>query len=482
MERILHARGKMTRQRIAASSLTIFTVALGTFMSSFDINATNIALPLIQKSFKTSIGIVQWVVVAYLLTLCATQLTLGRVSDLYGRKKIYSLGFACFTVSSALCALSHSIAVLIVFRIIQALSAAMMTSTSSAIITSAVPPERRGKALSFTAIAVAIAAVVGPTLGGLLASTFGWQSIFLINIPIGILGTIFSVRFIATDTVVPGERFDFLGSSLIILALVFTLSPLDLISLKSISVVNAILLITCGIGFFVFFILHEKKSPHPILNIKLFSNRMFANSNFAATFFYTAEFMMIFLAPYYLQQQRALTPSMAGVLMFPMSLAMMTFAPISGSMSDKFGSRIISSVGMLVMAFATLSFSGFKADTPLYWIIVFFAIAGSGAGLFITPNNSAIMGSVTAEYRGVAGATLATMRTVGMVTGEALAAMLLSVNLAHGTTLFTSQGLTGPALQQSAFGYAMRITCIVSAVFTLLAMVFSLTRGKRQSI
>jgi EmrB/QacA subfamily drug resistance transporter len=468
-----------TKETSLFTKLTVFTVALGTFMSSFDINAANIALPMIQSSFHTSIAIVEWVVVAYLLTLCSTQLTIGRISDLCGPKKIYTAGFVSFTVSSILCGISWNITSLIVFRILEAISAAMMASTSSAIITNAVAPSSRGKALSFTAIAVAVASCAGPTLGGLLASRFGWNSIFFINIPIGILGTVFSLKFIQKDTAKLGVKFDLPGSALIILALVAILLPLDLLSLNTINVLTAILLLVAGLVLAAIFILHESRIDQPILNLALFKNHIFANSNFAASLFYTAEFMMVFLSPYYLQQQHLLTPSVAGMMMFPMALMMLVFAPIAGTLSDKFDSRLISSIGMAILAAAILGFGGFQANTPIALLIVMFAFVGIGAGLFNTPNNSAVMGSVSTAHRGIAGATLGTMRTIGMVLGEAISATLLSANLSRGTQIFSLQGITGLLLQRSAFSYAQRITCIVAAACALLAMLFSLTRGKK---
>ena len=469
----------MENETALFTKLTVFTVALGTFMSSFDINAANIALPMIQNSFHTSIAIVEWVVVAYLLTLCSTQLTIGRISDLYGPKKVYTAGFIFFTVSSILCGLSWNIISLILFRILEAISAAMMASTSSAIITNAVAPTSRGKALSLTAIAVAVASCAGPTLGGLLASKFGWNSIFFINIPIGILGTLFSFKFIQKDAAKSDVKFDVLGSVLIILALTAILLPLDLLSLNTINMLTAVLLVGAGLVLAVTFIVHESRSDHPILNLSLFKNHIFANSNFAATLFYTAEFMMVFLSPYYLQQQHQLTPSVAGMMMFPMALMMLIFAPIAGTLSDKFDSRLISSIGMAILTAAILGFGGFQANTPIALLIVMFAVVGIGAGLFNTPNNSAVMGSVSATHRGIAGATLGTMRTIGMVLGEALSATLLSANLSRGTHIFSLQGVSGLLLQQSAFGYAMHITCYAAAGCALLAMLFSLTRGKK---
>jgi len=456
----------------------VITVALGTFMCSFDINAANVALPLIQANFHTTISVVEWVVVAYLLTLCATQLTFGRISDLYGLKKVYVSGFIAFTISSLLCGLSANIAMLVVFRIAEALSGAMMMSTGSAIITNAVPSINRGKALGISAIAVAVATCAGPSLGGLLASSFGWSSIFFINIPIGMIGTILAIRNIDMDAPKSGTKFDPVGSVLIMLSLVLILLPLDMISKTTVSPVLILFSLAAGILLLAVFIIYESKCDHPILNLSLFKNRIFAASNFAATFFYMGEFIMVFLAPYYLQQQRMLSPSLSGIMMLPMSLAMMIAAPVSGAISDKFDSRFISCAGLGILAASSLAFSAFHTATPVILLLLAFATTGIGAGLFQTPNNSAVMGSVPAQNRGVAGATLGTMRNIGMVLGEAISAALLSTNINSATTVFASKGISGQLLQQDAFSYAMRITCIVAACCVLIALVLSLIRGK----
>ena len=456
----------------------VITVALGTFMCSFDINAANVALPLIQANFHTTISVAEWVVVAYLLTLCATQLTFGRISDLYGLKKVYVSGFIAFTISSLLCGLSANIAMLVVFRIAEALSGAMMMSTGSAIITNAVPSINRGKALGISAIAVAVATCAGPSLGGLLASSFGWSSIFFINIPIGMIGTILAIRNIDMDAPKSGTKFDPVGSVLIMLSLVLILLPLDMISKTTVSPVLILFSLAAGILLLAVFIIYESKCDHPILNLSLFKNRIFAASNFAATFFYMGEFIMVFLAPYYLQQQRMLSPSLSGIMMLPMSLAMMIAAPVSGAISDKFDSRLISCAGLGILAASSLAFSAFHTSTPVILLLLAFATTGIGAGLFQTPNNSAVMGSVPAQNRGVAGATLGTMRNIGMVLGEAISAALLSTNINSATTVFASKGISGQLLQQDAFSYAMRITCIVAACCVLIALVLSLIRGK----
>ncbi|SHK12709.1 drug resistance transporter, EmrB/QacA subfamily [Anaerocolumna jejuensis DSM 15929] len=460
------------------TNLTVVTVALGTFMTCFDINAVNVALPLMQTAFHTTIAVVEWVVVAYLLTLCTTQLTFGRISDLYGLKKVYVSGFIGFTVASIFCGLSANIAMLIVFRVLEALSGAMMMASGSAIVTNSVLPENRGKALSITSMAVAVATCAGPSLGGFLASAFGWNSIFFLNIPIGLIGTMLAMRNIQPDAPKAGAKFDSAGSILIMASLTLILLPLDRIGKTNVNSISILISLFLGITLLAVFLIYEKKCSHPILNLNLFKNRVFAVSNFAATFFYMSEFMMVFLAPYYLQQQHRFSASVSGLIMLPMSLMMMAIAPVSGAISDKSDSRLISSAGLGILAAAIFIFSSFRPDTSPILLLLAFAVTGMGAGLFHTPNNSAVMGSAPAQSRGVASATLGTMRNIGMVLGEAISAALLSSRVSYATSAFAAKGVHGTLLQQDAFNYAMRTICIVAACCALAALMLTLFRGK----
>jgi EmrB/QacA subfamily drug resistance transporter len=467
-------------QKHTGSWAVVVAVALGTFMTSMDINVVNISLPLIQKSFHTGISSVQWIAVAYLLALCSTQLTFGKLADIYSLKKFYVFGSIGFTLSSLLCGISWSIEMLILFRVLQALFGAMMISTSSAIITNAVSPENRGKALSSTAISVAVSTLIGPVLGGFLAESFGWSSIFFINIPIGIVGTILAVRAIPDYAAKPGKKFDLVGSVLIVLALTLLLMPLEFLGQVSIQPAWLVTSLVAGLVLLASFLLHESRSAEPILNLNLFRNRVFAAGNFAATLFFIFEFMLVFFLPYYLQQQRMLSASVAGLIMLPMPLAMMLAAPIGGSLSDKLDSRLIVSVGLGLTSAGALFFGTFGADTPIYLLLIVFVVTGIGVGFFQTPNNSAVMGNVEPENRGIGGATLSTMRNTGMVLGEAIAAAMFSFNYNRATLKYTAQGFQGLALRQAAFGEVMWIICITAACFSLAALGLSLIRGKAQ--
>jgi EmrB/QacA subfamily drug resistance transporter len=462
-----------------SANLTICAVALGTFMCSFNINAVNMALPLIQSDFARPTAVVEWVVIAYLLALSSTLLGFGRLADMVGHKRVYVAGFALFTVCAALCAFSPSIATLIVAVVMQGLSAAMMLSSSNAIIVGAVPASSRGKALGATSIAVALATCAGPSLGGLLATSFGWKAVYLAGLPIGAVGTAMSAFLIREVPTKPDARFDALGFGLIVLFLSSTLVPLDLLSSSMSATPLVIGLLVVAVAALAAFLVAERRSAHPILDLGLFRNRAFVAGNVAATLFYVSMFAVVFAAPFFLQKLEGLTPTSAGLAMLPMSLALMATAPIAGALSDRIDSRAIGCVGMVVVAASELAFlSGIVQGSALGRIAAF-ALMGIGMGLFTTPNTSVVMGAAPADRRGVAGATLATMRNVGMVFGEAIAAMLLSSIMA-GRGVGLGDSAADPAWR-AAFRAGMDATCAVAAIAAIAAAVLIMLRSAAPS-
>ncbi len=460
---------------------TVLTVALGTFMCSFDANAVNMALPLMQRSFNSTIAAVEWVAVAYLLALSASLLAFGRLADMVGHKRLYVAGFIGFTASSLFSALSLSIESLIVARILQGLSASLMMASANALIVSAVAPARRGRALGMTAVAVALASCAGPALGGLLATAFGWKSIFLVNLPIGVVGTLLSLRAIGRDDARAPGRFDPLGAVLIVGALVSLLLSLDMFSNGDAGSAAVWILLLAGIVLGGLFVLSERRAASPLLPLRLFANRVFAAGNLAALLFYLSLFIMVFLGPYFLQGLRGLSPSASGLMMLPMSAALMIAAPASGALSDRFDSRWLSCGGMMLVALGEFLFGTFTAATPAWLVLGAFALTGIGLGTFQTPNNSAVMGNVPADARGVGGATLATTRNLGMALGEAVSAALLATCMASRGFTLSLSAASGEAGWSGAFSYAIRVTCVFAATAALAAGLLSLARSQRSS-
>lgn len=457
--------------------LMMLSLGLGTFMSTMDSSVVNTAVPVIQKQFGVSMAEVEWVITAYLLVISSILLFFGRISDIFGHKKLYLTGFILFTIGSGLCSLSISIGMLIACRVFQALGAAMMFATNYAIITHHVDPQNRGKAFSVISIAAAAALSTGPVLGGTLAGALGWQSIFYINIPVGLIGICLAIRNIPAES--PGNRvpLDVSGSAMVFAALFLILLPLDQIAAGLHPYLFWGMFIT-GVVLAIVFINYEKHIEHPMLNFSLFKIRVFSAGLGAAALNFMAQYIMAFLSPFYLQTVRMLSPAMTGLLYIPMPLATLLTAPLSGYVSDRFDTRYLSSAGMGVMAIGLFMMSFLNADTPYGYIVISFIICGIGSGLFQTPNNNAVMSNVPTEYRGISSGMLATSRNIGMVLGVAICGALFAVFSSNATELFTQQGMKGTALEQSSFVYALRYIYWVAAGIAVLSMLVSLTKGK----
>jgi EmrB/QacA subfamily drug resistance transporter len=453
----------------------VVAVAIGTFMSSLDASVVNVALPVIQNGFRVPLSTVEWVVTAYLLVTSSLLLPFGKLSDIFGHKKVYITGFVVFSLGSLACGLSTTVLMLILCRAAQALGAGMMFSAGPAVITGAVSPERRGKAFSISAVTLAVALCTGPVLGGALATAFGWRSIFFINLPIGAAGVILAVKTIPGG-VPAAARFDWAGSLLIFAALSLILLPLQ----TSTSLPPAVFFILLGAGITMaaLFIAAEKKSKHPLLHIDLFKRRVFTAGNLSALLNFTAQFIMIFLAPFYLEKLRHFSPTETGLLYLPMPLATMCVAPVSGIISDRFDNRYISAVGMAFMAAGLFMLSWLASDTPAWYIISALVVTGTGSGLFQTPNNSAVMGCVPPQHRGAASGALAAMRNVGMVMGVAISGALFSFVFNQGGSPVAMESYEDAAARQPAFLAALQVTFLAAAAVALLAMIVSLLGGK----
>ena len=432
----------------------ILAVAIGTFMASLDMSVVTVANPVIEKYFNVSFATSQLVLISYLLIISSTLLAFGRIADLYGYKRVYVTGFITFSIASFLCGVSFSIEMLIAFRIIQALGASMLMSTGTAIVTNSAKKGKRGKSLSVTAISVAVALCTGPVLGGLLVTLLGWKSIFFINVPIGIIGSLIAFKKIPKDTEKKSQPFDVIGSILIFSALILIIFPLDTMGTFQISKTLSFSMIILGIILAVLFLMIEKKAKYPMLNISLFKNRIFAASNIAALFNYMSQFIMLITLINYLENMRKFTPLMTGITYIAMPIATMLVAPISGAISDRFDSRLITTFGMGIMTIGMLMLSRLNINTSLYFLIINLIIVGFGSGLFQTPNNSAVMGNVPSTNRGSAAGTLGTMRNIGMVMGTAIAGAL------------------------GSYSNSLYITFIIGALIAFLAMLASFVKGK----
>lgn len=431
----------------------LIAIGIGTFMSALDGSIVNTILPIVRDTFKESIALSEWVVLIYLLVVSGLLLTFGRLGDLRGNRPVYLTGFFIFVIASALCGLSPSLGWLIAFRGLQAIGAAMLFSSSPAILTRSFPPTQRGQALGLQALMTYLGLTVGPALGGWLTQSFSWRAVFYINVPVGLLALTLCWIYVPRKHEPRAERFDVAGAVLFFAGLVSLLLALNNGQEWGWTTWPVLGLFAVAIALLGAFIVVERRVQAPMLDLTLFSSPVFSAATISAVLNYVALYMILFLLPFYLLQGRSLTPSQAGLILTAQPIAMAIAAPLSGTFSDRIGTRWPAMVGMVVLAGGLVGLSQITATTPLEWIAAGMAVCGLGTGMFASPNNSALMGAAPRHRQGIASGILATARNVGMVLGIGIAGAILTTYAAADAT--NSIFLAIPAGFLTAAGMAL---------------------------
>jgi EmrB/QacA subfamily drug resistance transporter len=349
---------------------------------------------------------------------------MGRIADIYGRKRVFLYGVVIYTVSSLILPMSTSGTMLISLRVVQGIGASMIFGTSIAILTSVFPVGERGRALGINVATVYAGLSLGPFLGGLLTEHFQWRSIFLANVPLGLIIIVFVLWKLKGDWAeARGEKFDVTGSIIYGVTLVTVMYGLSLLP----DILGGWLILIGVLGLFAF-IKYEMKAKSPVLDVNLFaSSRVFAFSNLAALINYSATWAVSFLLSLYLQYVRGLSPQNAGFVLVSQPLVMAAFSPFAGRLSDKLEPRILASVGMALSAIALLLLALLDEETAFGFIIASLAIAGLGLALFSSPNTNAIMSSVETKFYGVASGTVGTMRLIGQMLSMGISMLLIAL-------------------------------------------------------
>jgi EmrB/QacA subfamily drug resistance transporter len=446
----------------------LVAVATGSGMSGLDSSVSNTVLPVIAGALNADVAVIQWVVLIYLLVVSALLLSAGRLGDMRGHRGVYIGGFGLFIASSAACAAAPSVGWLIAARGVQAIGAAMTASNSPAILTSMFPESRRGQVLGLQGMAVYLGLLIGPSLGGFLTTGFGWRSVFLINVPVGLAGLLLSLRVIPSDArrALSGERFDLAGAGTFALGLVLFILGLNQAPVwgwTSPLLLGCLAVAVVSLATFVWI---ERRTPGPMLDLNVFRHRLFTAGVASATLSYVATFAMGFLLPFYLIQARGLSPAQAGLVLTAVPILMPVLAAVSGSLSDRIGSRLPSTAGLLMIALALLLLSRIGLDTPLPYLVGALVLLGMGSGLFSSPNTSAVLGAAPREQRGVASGVVATARNLGMVVGLGIGGAIFTTMLAR------AGGEPTPATIAQAADAGL----LGAAVIALLAAVLSAVR------
>jgi len=446
-------------------------VAMGVFLSTIDGSIVNVALPTLKESLDTRFSTVQWVVVAYLLVITSLMLGVARLGDMIGKKRIYMGGMAIFTVGSVLCGLSPSVGWLIAFRVLQAIGAVMIQALGFAIVTESFPPGERGRALGILGTVVSVGISVGPTLGGLLIGLAGWHAIFLVNLPVGVVGLTLVRRYVPDLRPPGGQRFDFAGAlilflTLLALALGLTFGPdTGWLDLRIIG-----LLIGALAGLAIFLVV-EARINQPMIDLRLFRDPLFSTSLLTG-FLVFVVFAGMFVLPFYLERVKGFEPQQVGLFLTVVPLALGLTAPVAGSLSDRYGSRGIAVLGLGIVMIGCLSASTLSEDTSTLGYIVRLLPFGLGAGLFQSPNNSAIMGLAPRDRLGVVSGLLALSRTFGQTTGIPLMGAIFASRVLTVTTLSAGQDASdGPPW---AVVEGIQTTFLIGAVVILVGLVLAI--------
>jgi EmrB/QacA subfamily drug resistance transporter len=446
--------------------IVLAVAALSTFLVGFTGSSINIALPSIGRELKMDAVLLGWVATSYILASATLLLPFGRLADIRGRKRIFIYGIITYTIASLLLSFVPSASALISLRVVQGVGSAMIFSTAIAIVTSVFPAGERGKALGITAAMTYLGLSLGPVLGGILTQYFGWRSIFLAMVPLGATTVALLLAKVKGEWAeAKGEKFDFIGTtsySLSLIAIIygFSLLPASL----------GIWLTAAGAAGIFAFVRQEVKIAHPLVDINLFrKNRVFAFSNLAQLFSYSAAFAVSFLMSLYLQYIKGLSPQHAGLILVVMPAVQAGFSPFAGRLSDRIEPRILASTGMGLITVGLALFTSLNEGTTLGFIMGSLITIGLGFGFFASPNTNAIMSSVRERRYGVASAILATMRQIGMMFSMGIAMLLFSLYIGR-------VEITAPY-----YPLFLKSTRIAFTIFTALCsagIAASLARGK----
>jgi EmrB/QacA subfamily drug resistance transporter len=403
-------------------ALSVTTV--GALLASLQGSSLVIALPDVLTGLGATFLTVMWVLLGYLLITTALVPVVGRLADMVGRKRLYVAGFAVFTLGSLLAGVSqpqfHGWD-LVAYRVLQGVGGALLITNSTAIVADAFRHGRVGLGLGVNQVAGAAGFLLGPVVGGLLTA-ISWRWVFLINVPLGIFGTLWGIWRLREPVRLPAhQRFDWWGSLTFVVGLGSLLLALSLIAFPMLPMPMVNALFGVGVLGLAGFLVAELRSPQPMLDLRLFSDRLFGFASLAAALNGVARGAVLFVLIFFLQGPYGQDPLMAGLMMTPFGAAFLVVGPLSGYLSDHYGSRLLSTIGLLVSAVGLFGLSTVTASSP-YWILaIYMVLMGGGSGLFSSPNVNALMSTVPPQQRGVASGINTMVGNTGQMLSIAIA-------------------------------------------------------------
>lgn len=461
--------------------VVLTNTTIGAFMAILDGNIVLIALPTIISDLPGTTafdGI--WILMGYILITATLLLTFGRLSDIFGRVRLYTIGFAVFTLGSALCSLSPNGSSLVFFRLVQGTGSALIFSNSAAILTDVFPADERGRALGLNQVAGVVGSVAGLVAGGVLTGTLGWRSIFWINIPVGLFATLWALtRLKETSQPSRGEKLDPAGNALFAIGLSIFLLGLTFGALSGFSIVLEGAMVA-GLALLVAFVVVESKVRFPMIDLSLFRIRQFSagiSSNLLAS---VARGSVSLVLVFYFQGALGLDALTAGILLVPLTLAFATFGPLCGYLSDRFGSRVFATAGTLIITLALFWLAEFPFGAPYGQLLAPMILAGAGGGMFVAPNIASIMNATPPARRGVASGTSSTLVNTGFLLsmGFAFAIMAATVPVSTLQAIFAGQAVAVDPTGIRVFLGSIQKVFLVMGVVSLFSVVPASMSGR----
>jgi EmrB/QacA subfamily drug resistance transporter len=439
-------------------------ISLGVLVTTIDASIVNIALPAIGRDFQASLSAVSWVNLAYLMGVTATLLSVGRLSDLFGRRRVYVTGFGLFSVMALLCGFAPNLSILIALRAVQAIGASMMLANALAIVSLCFPASERGRVFGMAAAFASAGVGIGPLLGGSLVTALSWRWVFWFYAPIAIIGTLFAWRVVPEDEArASGETLDIKGALLTLTGMTCLVLSLKFLPGEAgwIGVILGVAALAAGIMLYR----HGRKTHFPLVSPAFITHPILRAAILDAFLGYLALYIYVLLLPFFLIDYLGQPAALAGLVLTAEPAVSIFTGPIGGRLSDRFGSRVLVLIGLGITALALWALSGLTAQSDLWAAIWRVALIGLGFGLFYTPNKSALIGSAPTGHLGVATGMAEVAANLGMAAGIALGSALVS-NPA------SAMMASGPVFADD-FSLAMRVAsiiCVVALVICALWM------------
>jgi len=450
-------------------------------MSALDTTIVILSLPSISEELASPLYLTIWIIIIYILVISVLTTQLGNLGDIYGRGKMYNLGFAVFTAASALCGFSNTIYFLLFSRALQALGASLMQANSGAIIAENFEVRERGKAFGYTTLGWNIGATLGILLGGVITTFLGWRYIFFINVPIGIFSLLLGIKYLKSPASKMRKGIDYVGAlSLFASLFLISFSASD-ITAFGLTGYNLTLLLL-GILFLPVFVFAEKSSSNPVIDLTVFRERMLSFSLIASFFQSIGYLSLSFIIILYLQGVKGLNPLDASLLLMPAYIVSSVLSPFSGRLTDKYGARIMATLGILLMAL-TVSILYFILNlyTPLLYIAFTFVIGSIGAAFFYPANNSAIMSSGKIAYYGSISGLMRTLGNIGTLGSYVISISIASITIPREVAFEVFLGVTSLGSISYQFVFGIKSALILSFILLIIAGFFSAIRGRELS-